>query len=124
MKNKDGEKKRTVNIINKDNIDRNTGEITRDIKELEVTIDRIMKDNHEENDDIIDMLNNMIQESKERLTKLQSLYRAAMPTGSGGGECVLSCPISPRATGVIGHALETEATQSRAALAPIRTDKS
>ena len=79
-----------------------------------------MENNNEGSNDIIDMLNNMIQEGKERLNKLQNAYRAALapksraislPTrsGSGGGECVLTGVIGPRVEDKGKDALEAEA---------------
>ena len=51
MNHKEDDKKGNIHINDKQNIE---AEITRDIAELEVTINRITENNYEDNDDIID----------------------------------------------------------------------
>ena len=58
-------------------IDKSVAEIIQNNEELENTANRIIKENSEDKNNIITMLNGVIQEGKERLEKLLNAYRTA-----------------------------------------------
>ena len=59
-------------------IDKNIAEVIRDNEELNITIKKIIDSGIKDDDDIVDMLNNMMVEGKERIDKLLNVHRAAL----------------------------------------------
>ena len=71
------------NIITKKNIDvhdinKNIAEVIRDNQELNVTIKKIIENSTKDDDDIVNMLQNMVTEGKEKIDKLLNTLRAAV----------------------------------------------
>jgi hypothetical protein len=97
---------------------KNLTEIVRNNEELENTISKIIENDTEDNDNIVNMLRDMMVEGKERVEKLLNTHRAASaptsraastPIRSGSGECVLTGVFGPRVEDKGKDALEAEA---------------
>ena len=88
-------------------IEKNIAKIVRDNEELNITIKKMIQNSTKDDDYIVNMLQNMVTEGKERIDKLLNTLRAdtapksraELPIKCGSGGCTAPEPLSPAGPG-------------------------